>query len=80
MSRNIYDVSNPSKVPRGYLREVLKMDEEEGMKSLRWMMTKDNLSQDMFLLGPPSPYRRMLALSYAELTNRPLEVRLVVEC
>ena len=28
----------------------------------------------MYLLGPPTPNRRMLALSYAELTNRPLEL------
>ena len=38
------------------------------------MMQKDALEQDMFLLGPPGPMRRHLALQYAELAGRECEV------
>lgn len=34
------------------------------------MMQKDLLGQDMFLLGPPGPKRRHLAMQYLELTAR----------
>lgn len=34
------------------------------------MLQKDVLGQDMFLLGPPGPKRRHLAMQYLELTNR----------
>lgn len=37
------------------------------------MMQKDVLGQDMFLIGPPGPRRRLLALQYLELTDRELE-------
>lgn len=37
------------------------------------MMTKDLLGQDIFLLGPPGPGKRHLAMQYLELTNRELE-------
>lgn len=33
-------------------------------------MEKDSLGQDIFLLGPPGPRRRNIALQYIELTNR----------
>ena len=34
---------------------------------------QDVLGQDMFLLGPPGPLRRHLALAYCELTGREME-------
>lgn len=34
------------------------------------MLQKDLLGQDMFLLGPPGPRRRHLAMQYLELTDR----------
>lgn len=40
---------------------------------LRWMLQKDNLGQDIFLLGRPGPQRRMLAMQYLQLTQRELE-------
>lgn len=43
------------------------------LKHLRWLMQKDKLAQDVFLIGPPGPLRRLLALSYSELTKRELE-------
>jgi MoxR-like ATPase len=43
----------------------------------QWMLQKDNLAQDMLLIGPPgahAAYRRNLALSYAELLQREAQV------
>ena len=40
---------------------------------LKWMMQKDLLGQDIFLIGRPSPLRRTLAMQYLELTQRELE-------
>ncbi|XP_060665010.1 von Willebrand factor A domain-containing protein 8 [Drosophila nasuta] len=40
---------------------------------LRWMLQKDALKQDMFLLGSPGPLRRQLVMQFLELTNRELE-------
>lgn len=37
------------------------------------MLQKDLLGQDMFLIGPPGPKRRNLAMQYLQLTNRELE-------
>ncbi|ENN75271.1 hypothetical protein D910_02377 [Dendroctonus ponderosae] len=33
-------------------------------------MQKDILGQDVFLIGPPGPRKRILAMQYIELTNR----------
>lgn len=43
------------------------------MSHLRWMLQKDILGQDMFLIGKPGPSRRRLALAYLELTNKSVE-------
>lgn len=40
---------------------------------LRWMLQKDTLKQDMFLLGGPGPLRRQLVMQFLELTQRELE-------
>lgn len=40
---------------------------------LRWMLQKDNLKQDIFLLGRPGPHRRSIAMKYLELTQREIE-------
>lgn len=40
---------------------------------LRWMLQKDRLGQDMFLLGRPGPLRRSLAMQFLQLTQRELE-------
>jgi MoxR-like ATPase len=47
------------------------------LRHLQWMMAKDSLRQDMMLIGPPGAgacYRRRLALAYAELTQKCVEV------
>ena len=44
---------------------ILKDDKDvppETRKHLRWMMQKDLLGQDIFLIGRPSPLRRALAM------------------
>lgn len=40
---------------------------------LRWMLQKDLLGQDMFLIGRPGPLRRSIVMQYLELTQRELE-------
>nr|CAD7432162.1 unnamed protein product [Timema monikensis] len=46
---------------------------QEFLQHLRWMLQKDVLGQDIFLLGRPGPLRRRLAMQFLELTNRELE-------
>lgn len=43
------------------------------LKNLRWIMQKDKLGQDIFLIGAPGPLRRVLAMQYLELTKREVE-------
>lgn len=40
---------------------------------LRWMLQKDRLGQDMFILGRPGPLRRNVAMQYLQLTNSEIE-------
>ncbi|RVE46539.1 hypothetical protein evm_008830 [Chilo suppressalis] len=63
-------------VPRNYLKienSEIKLLSQSTLRNLRWMMQKDSLGQDMFLLGRPGPSRRKIALQYLELTKRELE-------
>lgn len=46
---------------------------QEAMSHLRWMLQKDILGQDMFLIGAPGSQRRRLAMAYLELTNKSVE-------
>jgi MoxR-like ATPase len=46
---------------------------QETLRSLQFMMKKQNLGQDIFLIGPPGPSRRRLAMQYCELTQREVE-------
>jgi von Willebrand factor A domain-containing protein 8 len=46
---------------------------QETLGHLRWMLQKDVLHQDIFLIGRPGPLRRTLAMQFLELTNRELE-------
>ncbi|CAG8469528.1 17842_t:CDS:10 [Acaulospora morrowiae] len=48
-------------------------DSQEILNHLRWIMQKEKLGQDMFLVGPPGHLRRRLVLKYAQLTNREIE-------
>jgi von Willebrand factor A domain-containing protein 8 len=46
---------------------------QETLRSLQFMMKKQNLGQDIFLIGPPGPARRRLAMQFCELTQREVE-------
>ncbi|KAJ3126154.1 von Willebrand factor A domain-containing protein 8 [Physocladia obscura] len=46
---------------------------QEILRHFRWIMQKDALGQDMFLLGPPGPLKRNIIQKYAQLANREIE-------
>ncbi|CAG8614734.1 10142_t:CDS:10 [Funneliformis caledonium] len=48
-------------------------ESQEVLRHLRWIMQKDKLKQDIFLIGLPGHLRRGLVLKYAQLTNREIE-------
>jgi hypothetical protein len=65
---------DPHLIPSSYLP---KNPSPIFLQHLQWMMAKDSLEQDVLLVGPPGAgavYRRRLALSYAELTRKPVEM------
>ena len=62
----------PELVPTKYLPKDKEIPTET-LKHLKWIMQKDILGQDVFLIGRPSPLRRQLAMQYLELTQRELE-------
>ncbi|BES87714.1 von Willebrand factor A domain containing 8 [Nesidiocoris tenuis] len=47
--------------------------DQDTLHHLRWMLQKDLLAQDIFLIGPPGPSKRRLAFRYLELTQREME-------
>ncbi|XP_070607483.1 von Willebrand factor A domain-containing protein 8 isoform X2 [Erythrolamprus reginae] len=61
---------NPELVPVNYISESLA---QSVIQHLRWIMQKDLLGQDVFLIGPPGPLRRSIAMQYLELTKREVE-------
>ncbi|CAK9810181.1 von Willebrand factor A domain-containing protein 8 [Anthophora quadrimaculata] len=77
----IGDVSKQVKVPQRFeyvpRKYLLNISTEEGntstLKHLKWMLQKDVLSQDIFLIGGPGTRRRKLALAFLELTDREVE-------
>ncbi|RUP51709.1 hypothetical protein BC936DRAFT_146399 [Jimgerdemannia flammicorona] len=68
---SVTPANNPEFVPEydGHLYD----ESQEMLRHLRWMMQKDKLRQDMFLIGPPGPLRRALVMKYAQLTQREIE-------
>lgn len=60
-----------SLVPVGYLDNG--NEPQEVLRILRFMLQKDSLGQDVYLIGPPGPLRRELVMKYCELVNRPVE-------
>uniref|UniRef100_A0A3Q2ZT42 von Willebrand factor A domain containing 8 n=1 Tax=Kryptolebias marmoratus TaxID=37003 RepID=A0A3Q2ZT42_KRYMA len=61
---------NPELVPLKYFSDSLP---QMVAQHLRWIMQKDLLGQDVFLIGPPGPLRRSVAMQYLELTKREVE-------
>ncbi|KAL3279622.1 hypothetical protein HHI36_017127 [Cryptolaemus montrouzieri] len=70
ITRDIKEVQNEEYVPRNYYSNN---ENQSTIHHLQWMMQKDILGQDIFLLGPPGPSKRHLTMQYLELTNRELE-------
>lgn len=56
-----------------YIATICSIENQDVVKHLRWMLQKDSLKQDMFLLGPPGPLKRWLALLYCQLVGREVE-------
>ena len=52
---------------------LLNGEAEDTARHLRWIMQKDLNGQDMYLIGPPGPLRRRLAMLYCELRQREVE-------
>ncbi|XP_022919882.1 von Willebrand factor A domain-containing protein 8 [Onthophagus taurus] len=67
VTKEIKKENHPEYIPRNYFKDNLS---QSTLHHLRWMMQKDNLGQDIFLIGPPGPRRRQLAMQYLEMTNR----------
>uniref|UniRef100_A0A670Y8E4 von Willebrand factor A domain-containing protein 8 n=1 Tax=Pseudonaja textilis TaxID=8673 RepID=A0A670Y8E4_PSETE len=61
---------NPELVPVNYISDSVA---QSVVQHLRWIMQKDLLGQDVFLIGPPGPLRRSIAMQYLELTKREVE-------
>ncbi|XP_015414935.1 PREDICTED: von Willebrand factor A domain-containing protein 8 [Myotis davidii] len=61
---------SPELVPQNYISDSLA---QSVIQHLRWIMQKDLLGQDVFLIGPPGPLRRSVAMQYLELTKREVE-------
>ncbi|KAK0097219.1 hypothetical protein PV326_002875 [Microctonus aethiopoides] len=70
VSKEIKPAQQPEYIPRKYL---LKNPSQGTLRNLRWMLQKDILGQDIFLIGTPGPRRRNLALAFLELTGREVE-------
>lgn len=70
VEKEIYPAKSPHLVPIGYLPQ---RPTQSVLKHLKWLLQKDGLGQDMFLIGPPGSFRRSLAMMYLELTNRECE-------
>ncbi|GFO07343.1 von Willebrand factor a domain-containing protein 8-like [Plakobranchus ocellatus] len=70
VSKLVLEPVHPELVPRQFLRGK---PSQSVLQHLRWIMQKDSLGQDVFLIGPPGPLRRQIAMMYLELTKRELE-------
>ncbi|CAG9833145.1 unnamed protein product [Diabrotica balteata] len=65
--KEISNAERPEYVPIKYYNDDIP---KSSLHHLKWILQKDLLNQDIFLLGPPGPRRRHLAMQYLELTNR----------
>ncbi|XP_078476161.1 von Willebrand factor A domain-containing protein 8 isoform X3 [Lampetra planeri] len=70
VSRQVKRPQNPELVPVKHITGSLS---QSTLEHLRWLLQKDVLGQDVFLIGPPGPLRRSIAMQYMELTKREVE-------
>ena len=68
-----FQASDPALVPSGYLPDAASELSQETLAHLRWLMQKESIGQDVFLLGVPGPQRRRLVMMYCELVGRDVE-------
>ncbi|XP_066591206.1 von Willebrand factor A domain-containing protein 8 [Prorops nasuta] len=69
VSKIVKSARNVEYVPRKYLINP----SQEIMKHLKWMLQKDILGQDIFLMGAPGTRKRHIAMSYVELIGKEVE-------
>ncbi|KAJ3280190.1 von Willebrand factor A domain-containing protein 8, partial [Borealophlyctis nickersoniae] len=67
---DVHQPKSPEKVP---IVPLVDLTRQDILSHLHWLLTKDTLSQDVFLIGPPGPLKRHLALTYAWVTRREVE-------
>ncbi|CAI5456254.1 unnamed protein product [Caenorhabditis angaria] len=65
------DAKNPDLVPAYY--GITKQPPDDILPHLKWLIQKDLLKQDVFLLGVPGKLRLEIVLRYLEATNREFE-------
>eukprot|EP00057_Strongylocentrotus_purpuratus_P027672 XP_011682146.1 PREDICTED: von Willebrand factor A domain-containing protein 8 [Strongylocentrotus purpuratus] len=70
VTKTIKEPARRELVPHKYLPENVP---QSVLRHLRWIMQKDSLGQDVFLIGAPGPLRRDIAMQYLELTKREVE-------
>ncbi|EDV28824.1 uncharacterized protein TRIADDRAFT_52086 [Trichoplax adhaerens] len=68
--KDIKKPANPELVPVGYANQNVPKTVQ---RHLKWIMQKDNIQQDVFLIGNPGPLRRIIVMQYLELTKSELE-------
>lgn len=76
-SVSIGDVSKPIIQPKNTelvpIKYIPANKSQAILRHLRWIMQKDILGQDVFLIGSPGPLRRQIAMMYLEMTKREVE-------
>ncbi|XP_055954220.1 von Willebrand factor A domain-containing protein 8-like [Argiope bruennichi] len=70
VSKVVNEPKNPLLVPVHYFP---KEPRESLIQHLQWILKKDLLGQDMFLIGLPGPFRGRVILSYLEMMQREAE-------
>eukprot|EP01134_Creolimax_fragrantissima_P006850 CFRG6850T1 len=74
ITHEIVPAASPLLVPAKYLPESNGSGiPQHILKHLRWMLQKDKLGQDIFLIGAPGSQRRRLVMQFCELTQREVE-------
>uniref|UniRef100_A0A1I8FUD4 von Willebrand factor A domain-containing protein 8 n=1 Tax=Macrostomum lignano TaxID=282301 RepID=A0A1I8FUD4_9PLAT len=68
--KTIRKSKSPHLIPVNYLPEPLSATLSQ---HLQWILQKDVLGQDVFLIGPPGKSKRQLALMYSELAHMEVE-------
>ncbi|CAO1618558.1 unnamed protein product [Parajaminaea phylloscopi] len=67
----VFEPSNVLRLPAQRL--LLDLEDPNVLSDLTWMAKKWQLGQDIFLLSPPGPYSRHLALTFSALLQVPFE-------